>query len=81
MVGICRPELCCAHTIIAGMDSARIATATRSGRARRRTTCRRSGASRNQVAVSVTDGGTPNELWHWDRWYRFGPCGHGSVHD
>jgi hypothetical protein len=26
-----------------------------------------------QVAVSVTDAGTPAELWHWDGWYNFGP--------
>ena len=30
-----------------------------------------------RVAVSVTDGGTPEELWHWDGWYRFGPCRQG----
>lgn len=29
---------------------------------------------RGHVAVSVTDAGTPNELWHWDGWYSFG-CG------
>ena len=36
---------------------------------------------RGRVAVSVTDAGTPSELWHWDGWYRFGACGHGSPHD
>ena len=29
---------------------------------------------RGRVAVSVTDAGTPDELWHWDCWYRFGHC-------
>jgi hypothetical protein len=34
---------------------------------------------RGHVAVSVTDAGTPNELWHWDGWYTFGSCRHGSA--